>query len=304
MPISDVDRLGSTVTALGNTTATTEAEIVELGQRLAGAGSQAGFSADQIMSISAAISSAGIEAEAGGTAMTQIFNKMTKAAANGGSELEAFARTSGMSAEEFAATWESNPSKALSAFVKGLSQTKGGAKGVISALDQVGIKGVREADTIRRMANNHKLLDNALKTGAEGWKKNTALTDEARIRYETMGSKLKVLKNTFINFMRTIGDALAPFVIKLSDALTGLFKHLQGTSDATKIAITVFGLMAAAIPPLLISLGLLGSAITNIAGAVTILNGTKGGAAFFSLFNGGIKSVLPNIDKCSQRYRY
>ncbi|WP_289780598.1 phage tail tape measure protein [Staphylococcus hyicus] len=295
MPISDVDRLGSTVTALGNTTATTEAEIVELGQRLAGAGSQAGFSADQIMSISAAISSAGIEAEAGGTAMTQIFNKMTKAAANGGSELEAFARTSGMSAEEFAATWESNPSKALSAFVKGLSQTKGGAKGVISALDQVGIKGVREADTIRRMANNHKLLDDALKTGAEGWEKNTALTDEARIRYETMGSKLKALKNTFINFMRTIGDALAPFVIKLSDALTGLFKHLQGTSDATKIAITVFGLMAAAIPPLLIGLGLLGSAITNIAGAVTILNGTKGGAAFFSLFNGGIKSVLPNI---------
>ncbi|QDW90495.1 hypothetical protein DWB97_00215 (plasmid) [Staphylococcus chromogenes] len=50
--------------------------------------------------------------------MTQIFNKMTKAAANGGSELKAFARTSGMSAEEFAATWESNPSKALSAFVK------------------------------------------------------------------------------------------------------------------------------------------------------------------------------------------
>lgn len=295
MPISDVDRLGSTVTALGNTTATTEAEIVELGQRLAGAGSQAGFSADQIMSISAAISSAGIEAEAGGTAMTQIFNKMTKAAANGGSELEAFAKTSGMSAQEFAQTWESNPSKALSAFVKGLSQTKGGAKGVISALDQVGIKGVREADTIRRMANNHKLLDDALKTGAEGWKKNTALTDEARIRYETMGSKLKVLKNTFINFMRTIGDALAPFVIKLSDALTGLFKHLQGTSDATKIAITVFGLMAAAIPPLLIGLGLLGSAITNIAGAVTLLNGTKGGAAFFSLFNGGIKSVLPNI---------
>lgn len=295
MPISDVDRLGSTVTALGNTTATTEAEIVELGQRLAGAGSQAGFSADQIMSISAAISSAGIEAEAGGTAMTQIFNKMTKAAANGGSELEAFAKTSGMSAQEFTQTWESNPSKALSAFVKGLSQTKGGAKGVISALDQVGIKGVREADTIRRMANNHKLLDDALKTGAEGWKKNTALTDEARIRYETMGSKLKVLKNTFINFMRTIGDALAPFVIKLSDALTGLFKHLQGTSDTTKIVITVFGLMAAAIPPLLIGLGLLGSAITNIAGAVTLLNGTKGGAAFFSLFNGGIKSVLPNI---------
>ncbi|WP_206601579.1 phage tail tape measure protein [Staphylococcus delphini] len=295
MPIKDVDRLGSTVTALGNTTATTEKEIVDMAQRLAGAGAQAGFSADQIMSISAAMSSAGIESEAGGTAMTQIFNKMTKAVAAGGGTLKSFAKTAGMSAEEFSTTWENNPSKALSMFVKGLSNTEGGAKGVLKALDSVGIKGVREADTIRRMANNHKLLDDALKTGAEGWKKNTALTNEAQIRYETMGSKLKVLKNTFINFLRTIGEALAPIVIKLSDSLTNLFKRLQGTSDATKIVITVFGIMAAAIPPLLIGVGLLASAITNIAGAVTILNGTKGGAAFFNLFNGGITKTLPKI---------
>lgn len=65
MPIKDVDRLGAAVVNLGNTTATTEAEIVEMGQRLAGAGSQAGFSADEIMSISAAMSSVGINAEAG-----------------------------------------------------------------------------------------------------------------------------------------------------------------------------------------------------------------------------------------------
>ncbi|MCS4486388.1 phage tail tape measure protein [Staphylococcus americanisciuri] len=295
MPIKDVDRLGSTVTALGNSTATTEKEIVEMAQRLAGAGHQAGLSADQIVSIAAAMSSVGIEAEAGGTAMTQIFNKMTRAVADGGDTLDSFARTSGVSAEQFAQVWENNPSKALSMFVKGLSKTEGGAKGVLKALDDVGIKGIREADTIRRMANNHKVLDEALKTGAEGWKKNTALTDEASIRYETMGSKLKVLKNTFINFLRTIGDAFAPLIIKVSDAFTSLFTHLQNTSSVTKIAITVFALMTAAIPPLLIGAGLLGGAITNIAKAVMVLNGTKGGAAFFNLFNGGIKSALPRI---------
>ena len=51
MPIKDVDRLGSTVVALGNST--TEKEIVEMAQRLAGAGAQAGFSSDEIMSVSA-----------------------------------------------------------------------------------------------------------------------------------------------------------------------------------------------------------------------------------------------------------
>ncbi|NUI80183.1 phage tail tape measure protein [Staphylococcus borealis] len=227
--------------------------------------------------------------------MTQIWNKMTKAVAEGGDTLDSFAKTAGVSGKEFAQIWENNPSKALSMFVKGLGDTEGGAKGVLKALDDVGIKGIREADTIRRMANNHQVLDKALKTGSEGWKENSALTDEANIRYETMGSKLKMLKNTFINFARTIGDAVAPIVSFLADKLTGLFEHLQGTSNATKIAIAAFTLLGAAIPPLIVATGVLAHSIVGISEAMTLLNDTKGGAKFFSLFNGGIKGLLPNI---------
>ena len=230
-----------------------------------------------------------------GTAMTQIWNKMTKAVAEGGDTLDSFAKTAGVSGKEFAQIWENNPSKALSMFVKGLGDTEGGAKGVLKALDDVGIKGIREADTIRRMANNHQVLDKALKTGSEGWKENSALTNEANIRYETMGSKLKMLKNTFINFARTIGDAVAPIVSFLADKLTGLFEHLQGTSNATKIAIAAFTLLGAAIPPLIVATGVLAHSIVGISEAMTLLNATKGGAKFFSLFNGGIKGLLPKI---------
>lgn len=230
-----------------------------------------------------------------GTAMTQIWNKMTKAVAEGGDTLNNFAKTAGVSGKEFAQIWENNPSKALSMFVKGLGETEGGAKGVLKALDDVGIKGIREADTIRRMANNHQVLDKALKTGSEGWKENSALTNEANIRYETMGSKLKMLKNTFINFARTIGDAVAPIVSFLADKLTGLFEHLQGTSNATKIAIAAFTLLGVAIPPLIVATGVLAHSIVGISEAMTLLNATKGGAKFFSLFNGGIKGILPKI---------
>src|SRR5699024_9034466 len=205
------------------------------------------------------------------TAMTQIFNKITKATADGGATLDNFAKVAGMSAEQFSSTWEDNPTKALAAFVKGLGDTEGGAKGVLRALEDVGIKGIREADTIRRMSNNHKILDEALKTGAEGWKENTALTDEAAIRYETMGSKLSILRNTFVNLLRTVGDAVAPAVIKLSDILTGLFEKLQHTSKVTRIAIAVFAGLAAIIPPLLISGGLLLVLLSNMAKSMIFL---------------------------------
>ena len=77
--------------------------------------------------------------------------------------------------------------------------------------------------------------------------------------------------------------------------MTGLFEHLQGTSNATKIAIAAFTLLGVAIPPLIVATGVLAHSIVGISEAMTLLNATKGGAKFFSLFNGGIKGVLPNI---------
>ncbi|MEB6059592.1 phage tail tape measure protein [Staphylococcus pseudoxylosus] len=272
MPIDKVDRLGASVVALGNTTATTEKEIVEMGQRLAGAGSQAGFSADQIMSISAAMSSVGIEAEAGGTAMTQIFNKMTKATAEGGETLDNFGKTAGMTGKEFAETWEANPTKALSAFVKGLSNTEGGAKGVLKALDSVGIKGIREADTIRRLSNNHTVLDKALRTGSKGWKENNALTNEAKTRYKTMGSQLQIFKNQLFALGKDIGNVIAPVVVGITkkfgqwaESFTKMSKPIKGVSIA-------LGLVAAATGPVVLGVGLLLRAVGSAAKGYASLN--------------------------------
>ena len=54
-------------------------------------------------------------------------------------------------------------------------------------------------------------------------------------------------------------------------------------------------MLGVAIPPLIVATGVLAHSIVGISEAMTLLNATKGGAKFFSLFNGGIKGVLPNI---------
>lgn len=272
MPIDKVDRLGSSVVALGNSTATTEKEIVEMGQRLAGAGSQAGFSADQIMSISAAMSSVGIEAEAGGTAMTQIFNKMTKATAEGGETLDNFGKTAGMTGKEFAQTWEANPTKALSAFVKGLSNTEGGAKGVLKALDSVGIKGIREADTIRRLSNNHQVLDKALRTGAKGWKQNNALTNEAKTRYKTMGSQLQIFKNQLFALGKDVGNVIAPVVVGITKKFGEWTESFTKMPKPIKAVAITLGLVAAATGPVVLGTGLLLRAVASAAKGYASLN--------------------------------
>lgn len=83
MKQSDFDRLGATIVSLGNNFATTEKEITDMGLRLAGQGKQVNMSEADIMGLAAAMSSVGIEAEAGGTAMSMVMKKINNAVYSG-----------------------------------------------------------------------------------------------------------------------------------------------------------------------------------------------------------------------------
>lgn len=75
--------LGSALVELGNNFATTESDISAMALRLAGAGSQIGMSEGDIVGLSAALSSVGIEAEAGGSAFSKVMVNMQLAVENG-----------------------------------------------------------------------------------------------------------------------------------------------------------------------------------------------------------------------------
>src|SRR6185503_6379407 len=122
MSKKNFDRLGSTIVELGNNMATTEADIVSMAMRIAGAGTQVGLTVPQIMSFAAALSSVGIEAEAGGTAMSQSMVKMAQAVAMGGEELEVFARTANLTVEEFSKLFREDAASAVLEFMKGFKR--------------------------------------------------------------------------------------------------------------------------------------------------------------------------------------
>ncbi|RTK77857.1 phage tail tape measure protein [Enterococcus faecalis] len=95
--------LGSAIVDLGNNLATTESEITEMGLRLAGAGKQIGMAEGDIVGFAAALSSVGIEAEAGGSAFSRLMVQMQLATETG---VEAFAPLKQAVAEQ-GVSWES-----------------------------------------------------------------------------------------------------------------------------------------------------------------------------------------------------
>lgn len=75
----DFEAFGSSVTDLGNKFGGTEQDIFQFARRLSGTLTTLGVKPDQILAIGAALSAAGVEPEAGATAINQFFKDMVNA---------------------------------------------------------------------------------------------------------------------------------------------------------------------------------------------------------------------------------
>lgn len=212
----DVERLGSTLVDLGNNSATTERNILLMSQRLAGAGAVAGLTEADVLALSAATASMGIEVEAGGTAVSKVLIDMSKAASQGGDDLEAFAQVAGVSAAEFARAFREDPAQAFALFIDGLGQMQAAGDDVFTTLDSLGLSEVRVSRALLGMASAGDLLTDSLDLSKQAWEENTALAEEAAQRYGTTASKLEVLKNNVRDAGISLGEVFLPAIAALA----------------------------------------------------------------------------------------
>lgn len=162
-----------------------------------------------------------------GTTSSEL-KKMYKLADKNKTSLESFSNVAGMTGDQFAKMFKSNPTKAIMAFVKGLSEAEKNGSSAIKVLDDMDIKEVRLRDSLLRAANASDTFSGAVKMGNSAFKDNTALAEEAGKRYETTESKLKMLKNEAVDAAIDLGG---PLVDALRDGLQAAKPLVRGLGD-------------------------------------------------------------------------
>lgn len=290
MATDNYGRLGSVIVDLGNNFATTESEIVAMGTRLASAGKLAGLTEPEIMALAAAMSSVGIEAEAGGTAMTQTLNAIEKAVAKGGDDLAEFARIAGMSSEEFSSAWKNDAMSALTSFIGGLGKLDEQGESTVLVLEDLGLTGIRQSNMLKALGLAADQMTGAVNTANTAWQQNTALTNEANKRYATAQSRLTMMQNAYNNLKVAIGDAYTPALseaygvgTKVLNSITAFIQKnpalvnaitafagvigavvaaLAAYAVAAKIAATASAILTAAIPGVIMGVTAAVAAIT------------------------------------------
>lgn len=249
--------LGATIVDLGNNFATTERDIVNMSQRLAATAHAAGINEQGILALSTALSSVGIEAEAGGTAMSTFIKKVQTAVETQSKSLDQYAEIAGMTSEEFTKAFKTDGVTAINAFITGLSKLDESGGSSLQVLNDMGLKEVRLSNAILALSGSQDMLTRTYETANKAWEEGTALQEEAAKRYETTESQISMLKNSindlFITLSQnfTLGLDVAPItnaVKEINDAFKeggfdGMLDAVQdifGVSDSTVKAIKEF----------------------------------------------------------------
>lgn len=234
---NEIRNIGSAIVDLGNHSATTESEIAEMALRMGKYGSSVRMSAADVLGYSAALSSLGIEAQMGGSAIGRTWLSIETAVASGGEGLTKFAKYSGKSAEEFKKQWNTDSSGAFNGLLKGLQS----AENLTVALDDLGINNTQDIQAMMALVNGYDLVTESVNRANTAYQENTALQEEFNAKNETTASKLANTKNNIIEAARSIGETMLPSIQDASTTVADFAKGLSQMDDEQKRAVVNTG---------------------------------------------------------------
>lgn len=194
----------------------------------------------------------------GGKELTNMSNSMGlgnkglaelyKNAGDAKASLEDFGYVAGMTGDDFAKAFQEDAVGALGAFIEGLGNASDKGTTAIEMLDNMGISEVRLRDAMLRAGGASELFAGAIETSNKAWGENTALTDEAETRYETMASKIQMAKNKITDLAIEFGAQLLPALADaleasepLIESIKNMVKSFTEASPATKKFILAVG---------------------------------------------------------------
>ena len=227
----DVDNLGAALVALGNDGASTERDIIQMAQRIAGAGKTVGLTEAQVLAFANALASVGIEAEAGGSAISRVMTDIAMSVSAGGEKLDQFAAVAGMSSESFQKAFKDDPANAITTFIEGLGRINAKGGDVFKTLSDLGQSDIRVSQALLGMANSGDLLRESLDLGSRSWEENNALAAEAAKRYETTEAKIQIAGNAVRDAAIDFGEVFLPAVGAAADGVAQFASFLGDLPD-------------------------------------------------------------------------
>lgn len=201
-------------------------------------------------------------------------------------DLNAFAKVTGKTAEEFAKAFSEDATGAIKDFIGGLATAEERGMSAIAVLDEMGITELRLRDALLRAAGAGDVFTESIKIGTNAWEENNALTKEAEQRYKTTASQIEIAKNYLKDAGITMGEIVVPYVVSLAEGVKNVAQWFSDLNPKTQESIVKMAGLAAAVGPVLLIGGKMATGLGSIiglfgkfSGAATVATGATNAVA-------------------------
>ena len=221
--------IGSAIYTVGVNSVATETEIMNVAQEIATAGNLAGFSTADIIGLSGALASLGVQPERARGNIQRIFAEIGSAVSEGGAALDNFAKLSGKTSDEFVKAWKTAPSETFVSLIDGLGNAASSGQDLDSVLNALGIKAVRDVQTMKQLADNTDLLHQTMTDANTAYGEATSLQDAYGSTADNLASKLTELLNSVKGILDELSQnaALGWVVDQIKLVTNGVLQLLQ-----------------------------------------------------------------------------
>lgn len=244
LQLPQVRALADSVNALGDSSAATERDIVNVLQRTGGLGRQFGLTAQQASGLATAFLSLGDPPEIAATAINNLLGKLQAAPAQS-ADFQRTLKALGIDARQLASDIEGDAAGALRGFLATLEKLD--AKSRSQALSMMFGTGGDTA-SIAKLVGELGKLDTALQT-ATGAAAQGGLSKALKLQADTAASQMQIMRNGLADIGIALGAAMLPVIKAVSQAVAALARMASAVADVAPWVLqsaAVMGVAAAA----------------------------------------------------------
>lgn len=246
---STLDNLLSVIVDLGNNSATTEKDITEMLRNISASASRVGMTEQQMAALAATLASLGLD-KGGASAISTLMTKIDMAVSTNADSLSDWAEAAGVSVKKFKSLWKDDAAGALATLLDNLRKTADEGGNLNEVFQDLNIKEMRRIDTMGRLVNANNVYREAMERANIAFENGTALSEEATKRYDTLESKIQIMKNTFEDFALSLGNIFMPIIEKVVDVATKIGDFLGSLSPKMQAVVALITSLVAVIAPL------------------------------------------------------
>ena len=222
---SNVAGVSSAIAELGNTSATTEEQIVHFAKRLASDTATAKLASSEVLGLSAAMAEMGLQAEGSSTVIGRTFRYIEDAVKGGGVAMEELERVTGKTSKQIQNAYGQDKVQLFNDFVAGLGRMQDGGSTLNQILDDMGIKSDENARILGLLSQRHEGLSAAVERSNKAFEEGTAHFEELAKKEASLSSATERLKNRLDGLMTSFGEAFS------DDLMRGINGAKEGAEE-------------------------------------------------------------------------